>query len=83
MKMPSHEVQAHLSAIRRQEAQNFARAVRLDLEANIERLLRQAETEEQRKDMRRLWDLMNDICAKHQRRADRLKAPSHPEGGGS
>lgn len=71
--MLRYEQQQHFQAKRRERAAKFSGRVRHDLEKRISWLMsHEAETEEERRDMRRLWDLMNSICAKHDRKANRF-----------
>lgn len=49
--------------------QEWSRRVRSEIEPRITYLRLDAATEEQQRDVRRLWDLMNDICGKHDRKA--------------
>ena len=70
--MLRYEQQQHFQAKRRERAAKFAGSVRHDLEKPISWLMQKAETEEERRDMRRLWTMMNNICAKHDRKANRF-----------
>jgi hypothetical protein len=70
--LPSHEVKAHLGAMRRRDAARFADLLRRDFDAKISHLLRIAETSEQRRDLGRLRNLVNDICDKHARKSVRF-----------
>jgi len=67
--MLAHERAAALRAITKQRHAKWSGMLRSDLEGRIAQLQREAETEEERRDIRRLWDLLNTICAKHSRRA--------------
>lgn len=57
------------SAMTKQKHDAWGKKVRYEIEPHIASLKREAETEEEHRDVRRLWDLMNDICSKHARRA--------------
>lgn len=67
--MLAHERNAALRAMDHRRHAEWSRRLRSDLENPIVHLRREASTEEERRDVRRLWDLLNDICAKHNRRA--------------
>lgn len=69
--MLSRERTAALRLVTRNRARRWGRHVRSELEQRIGYLRLDAETEEERRDVRRLHDLMNDICAKHERKAQR------------
>jgi hypothetical protein len=67
--MLAHERNAALRAIAKQRHARWSGKLRSDLEGRIAQLQREAETEEERRDVRRMWDLLNTICAKHARRS--------------
>jgi hypothetical protein len=69
--MPLHEQKAVLQMIRRQRATKFAGLLRSEVESRLRDLLLGCVTEEEHRDIRRLLDLMNDICGKHAGRAGR------------
>jgi hypothetical protein len=69
--MPLPEQKVVLQAIRRQRATKFAGLLRNEVESLLRHLLLGCVTEEERRDIQRLLDLMNDICEKHARRAGR------------
>jgi uncharacterized protein with von Willebrand factor type A (vWA) domain len=69
--MPAQEKKVVLQAIRRQRATKFAGLLRNDVQARLRHLLLDCVTDEERRDIQRLLDLMNDICEKHERRAER------------
>lgn len=52
----------------------WSRRVRSEIEPRMNYLQLDAKTEEENRDIRRLWDLMNDICGKHERKAARNAA---------
>lgn len=68
--MLAHEKKAYFQAKRRERASQFSYNMR-DLERVLEALDRGCQTEEERRDIQRLWSLMNAICAKHDRKANR------------
>jgi hypothetical protein len=69
MTLLSHERTAALRLVTRNRHGTWSRHVRSFIESQLVQLQREAETEEERRDVRRLWDMMNDICAKHKRRS--------------
>lgn len=69
--LKAHETAAALRAMDKRRHDTWSKLLRSELEVRITYLQRGAQTEEERRDIRRLWDLMNDICAKHTRRASR------------
>lgn len=69
--MMHHEKVAALRLVTKNRAKTWASRVRSEIEPRMNYLRMDAETEEERRDVRRLWDLMNDICGKHDRRANR------------
>jgi hypothetical protein len=69
--LAAHETAAELRATAQRRHGTWSRHVRLALESLLGHLMRDAQTTEERKDIRRLIDLMNDICAKHDRRSSR------------
>jgi hypothetical protein len=71
--MLAHEQKAHFQAKCRERAAKFAGSVRHDLERAISALNGTCETEEERRDIQKLWSLMNAICAKHSRKAERYR----------
>jgi hypothetical protein len=70
--MQVHEQKAHFQAKRRERASKFASNLRHELERSFTNLDRDCETEEERRDVHRLWTLMNQICAKHRRKAEKF-----------
>lgn len=67
--LAAHETAAALRAMDKRRHDQWSKLLRSQLEGTFGHLQRDAQTEEERRDIRRLWDLMNDICAKHTRRA--------------
>ncbi len=67
--MLSHERTAALRQTTKNRHGTWARLLRNQLEGTIVHLQRDAETEEEQRDIRRLWDMLNDICMKHSRKA--------------
>jgi hypothetical protein len=49
--------------------EGWSRRVRTEIEGRLSYLKMDAETDEQHRDVQRLWDLMNSICAKHDRKS--------------
>jgi hypothetical protein len=71
MTLASHETAAALRLMDKGRHDKWSKLLRSQLEGTFVHLQRDAQTEEERRDIRRLWDLLNDICAKHSRRASR------------
>lgn len=66
-----HEKVAALRLVTKNRAKTWSGRVRSELENRFNYLRMDAETDEERRDVQRLWDLMNDICGKHARKAAR------------
>lgn len=69
--MSVNEQKHHFRAKRRERADKFANALRHDLEGPISYLLQTCQSEEERRDVKRLWSVLTDICDKHRRKAER------------
>lgn len=66
-----HEKVEALRLVTKNRARTWGGRVRSEIEQRLNYLRMDAETEEERRDVQRLWDLMNDICGKHARKAAR------------
>lgn len=69
--LSAHETKAALAGITKRRHGIWSQRVRSELEQKLNYLRLDADTDEERRDVQRLWDLMNDVCAKHARRAGR------------
>lgn len=70
--MLAHEQKAALQGMRRRDASRFAAMLRGDARQALIASLRTCETEEQRRDVNRLIDLLNDIAEKHERKSEKF-----------
>jgi hypothetical protein len=66
--LQAHETSAALRAMTKRRHATWA-AELSGLGAPLASLQREAETAEERRDIRRIWALLTDICEKHSRRA--------------
>lgn len=53
----------------RERSRTWSNRIRSELEQKLGYLRLDAQTEEEQRDVRRMVDLMNDICEKHRRRS--------------
>jgi hypothetical protein len=67
--MRYHEKVAALRLVTKNRARTWSSRVRNEIEQRLSYLRMDAETEEEKRDVQRLWDVMNAICAKHDRKA--------------
>lgn len=66
-----HEKVAALRLVTKNRAKTWSGRVRSEIENHLNYLRMDAETDEERRDVQRLWDLMNSICRKHARKVAR------------